>query len=241
MDEQLKKNFYDAKVSVYKNSGKNSNCLERTALKMFPKTPGLKVLDYGCGSGHFLHVLKEMGCDVTGVDISPNAVQKARESGVTAVVGNAETKEGFKNLAEIYDVIIMLDVLEHTFDPAMVLTNLAELLRSGGCIIASVPNIGCVVGRATILAGRFPSAQCGLFDFGHIRWFTKSSLMRLICGMKQFVLSDWQGTTIPAVSKMGLWRTERLQTWLLKLLARHWSSMWGYQLVFRIDLLSSKE
>ena len=133
----------------------------------------------------------------------------------------------------------MLDVLEHTFDPAMVLTNLAELLRSGGCIIASVPNIGCVW-DATILAGRFPSAQCGLFDFGHIRWFTKSSLMRLICGMKQFVLSDWQGTTIPAVSKMGLWRTERLQTWLLKLLARHWSSMWGYQLVFRIDLYLPK-
>ena len=56
---------------------------------------GERILDLGCGTGELTLVLQQRGCEVVGVDLSPEMVAKAREKGVDARVmdGHAMTFE----------------------------------------------------------------------------------------------------------------------------------------------------
>lgn len=226
--------FYDGKTSIYANVKSTSTLIEQTVLQMFPETPNLRILDYGCNTGHFAKTLKVRGHNVIGMDISDTAVQQARAAGIHAVTGNAELNEGLRELEGKYDIITLLDVLEHTFNPEIVLTNLAGWLQPSGCIIVSIPNIGCIAGRLTILAGHFPRQEQGLFDNGHIRWFTKSSFLTFINNIGVLTVADIKGIPIPAINKAGLWRVENLQNHCLRRLARYCPSLWGYQLVCKL-------
>lgn len=49
------------------------------AFSLFKPTPGMKILDVGCGTGNFSIKLAEMGCKVTGIDKSEKMLEKARQ------------------------------------------------------------------------------------------------------------------------------------------------------------------
>jgi SAM-dependent methyltransferase len=54
--------------------------------------PGARVLEFGCATGYMSEVLtKRLGCAVTGVELSPEAAESAREHCEKVVVGDAET------------------------------------------------------------------------------------------------------------------------------------------------------
>jgi len=226
--------FYERKAASYQDLSSAVGRREKVVLGLFPPKNGLRILDYGCGSGRFLRILRDQGHDVVGMDISETAVETVRGSGIDAVTGEAETRRGFDKLSGPFDVITALDVLEHTFDPACVIRNLFQILSKDGCFIASVPNVGCLPARATILGGRFPATPTGLFDSGHIRWFTVSNLGHYVGQAGGAQLLACAGTPLPSISKCGLWRAEKFQDQILTWLARHWPSLWGYQIVFKL-------
>ena len=231
-----RRHYYEAKASVYRNMSSEAGARELAVLRLFPPRPALRVLDVGCGSGRFLRVLGNAGHDAVGTDISQASVEAACASGVRAVRGDVESGTGLEGFGREFDVITMLDVLEHTFEPAAAVETLAAYVRPGGCLIASVPNIGSLVGRAHVLAGRFPLNPHGLFDAGHIRWFTASNLARHFEGARSWTLAEWTGAPMPGLSAFGLWRTDRLQAKFFELAARMWPSLFGYQLIFKLAL-----
>lgn len=99
-----------------------------------------KVLDIGCGSGSFLHALRQKtGCQIFGLDLSDNAVRAARRNyGIRVFCG---TLEGYPGDENTFDLITAWSFLEHVHDPMNVLTKVHHLMKPGGWFCMKTPNI----------------------------------------------------------------------------------------------------
>lgn len=97
---------------------------------------GRRVLDVGCGTGG---VLASLGAEVAsvGVDRSRAALAHCRRRGIRHLACADGDRLPFA--AESFDVITMLDVLEHFADEAALLASVRALLRPGGTLLVSVP------------------------------------------------------------------------------------------------------
>jgi 2-polyprenyl-3-methyl-5-hydroxy-6-metoxy-1,4-benzoquinol methylase len=111
----------------------------RDSLTALPYHGRGRLLDFGCGSGWYLHRMRERGWDVTGIDFSEHAAGGVRQHfGLPVLVGSLPHPEV---APESFDVITMGCVLEHVHDPHRVVGAAAEALRPGGLLVISVPNI----------------------------------------------------------------------------------------------------
>jgi len=87
--------------------------------------PGERVLDVGCNSGHFIDFCPS-GCEVHGVDLSPDLVERARTRLASAQVAPAESLP-FPDRS--FDVVNLAGVIEYVFDPNVVLRELIRVSR----------------------------------------------------------------------------------------------------------------
>ncbi len=100
---------------------------------------GHSVVDMACGEGYGTAVLARRAPYVTGVDANPEAHEHARlrysEPGVRFV----------RDMVERYsapcDAVVFLQTIEHVPDPAAVLRHLRSMLRPGGVLYVSTPNV----------------------------------------------------------------------------------------------------
>lgn len=109
---------------------------KRALVKQFiPAGTRLNILDIGCGTGKLLEELQKNG-EVWGVDMSEAAISLCHRRGLTHV---RTGKLPGLNLAQRFDVIICLDVLEHIKDDHQAIKNITKLLKPGGKLILTVP------------------------------------------------------------------------------------------------------
>lgn len=115
----------------------------------YPRTDleGRKLLDVGCSSGDFLVAVRELGFNVTGVELNPRTARQALSRGLDVRVGMLTDAE-FR--ASSFNFIHLGDVIEHVRDPRALLYECARLLVPGGELIISTPNIGSFWSRATL-------------------------------------------------------------------------------------------
>ena len=98
---------------------------------------GARILEVGCGTGHNLEMLKRFGTvDAIEVDEAARAMASER-LGRAVMNAPLPALEGVEDGA--YDLIAMLDVLEHLDDRRDALVNLARKLKPGGRILITVP------------------------------------------------------------------------------------------------------
>lgn len=147
--------------------------------------PGSKVLELGCAAGSMTRILQSQhGCSVDAIEIDPIATEHARPYCERLIVDNLETVQWEAPFPEsqTYDHVLAADVLEHLRDPGRVLQGVRKLLRPGGTIIVSTPNIAFAGVQAALRAGWFPYAPTGLLDDGHVHFFTRFELEALMLG-----------------------------------------------------------
>lgn len=141
---------------------------------------GKRVLDVGCATGYLDEVLTARGNIVTGVELDPEAAERARPHLARLVIGNLETIDLVAALgAGGFDVVVFADVLEHLTNPLRTLRQAPALLAPGGSVVVSIPNIAHGSVRLAMLQGRFEYRDLGLLDDTHLRFFTRSSLIDL--------------------------------------------------------------
>jgi 2-polyprenyl-3-methyl-5-hydroxy-6-metoxy-1,4-benzoquinol methylase len=106
-----------------------------------------RLLDVGCALGFFVEAAAERGWRAEGVDISEHATAYAREQlGVEAHTGTIHETAYEPGT---FDVITAWDVIEHVTDPVAELRYMRTLLREGGLLVLSTPDIGSFVARIT--------------------------------------------------------------------------------------------
>jgi SAM-dependent methyltransferase len=105
-------------------------------------SPGSRILDAGCGTGHFAIALARRGYEVTGVDLSPAMLERARANAMRAGV-SVEWHQG--DIASIsdsdssYDAVFARVVLQFVSNVPAVIHEFSRVLRPAGRLLASVP------------------------------------------------------------------------------------------------------
>ncbi len=138
----------------------------------------LRILDAGCGSGGLgLARAVHPAWEVVGIERDAVLAARARERCSRVLEGDlAGVLPRLAAEGERFDAVVFADVLEHLEDPVEALSRARRLVRDGGRLVVSVPNVGHLSVVRDLLLGRFDPVPSGLCDAGHLRWFTKESL-----------------------------------------------------------------
>jgi SAM-dependent methyltransferase len=103
-----------------------------------------ELLDLGCGSGELARHLAAAGYQVTGCDIAPRMLRQAAAADREHVVCWIRLEPSWRTLpfaSASLDAVVAASVLEYVQDPAAVLGECARVLRPGGVLLCTVPNM----------------------------------------------------------------------------------------------------
>jgi O-antigen biosynthesis protein len=167
---------YFAKIDL--SNKNNSHTLAFDLIQQISEGKCLEILEVGCSAGYFGAALKDVGHKVWGVEPDHEAAEVAS----THLDGVFEgfIQDFFKiNADRKFDVISFGDVLEHIPYPEEILLLCRLHLNNDGVIVASVPNVAHLAIRTMLLEGRWDYAELGILDRTHLRFFTRSSLIKL--------------------------------------------------------------
>lgn len=151
----------------------------------FTKQQRLKILDIACGDGRLGKPLVDHGHQVWGIDAHPDAVYTANKVGIRCTLGDVTKPLPFQE--HTFDVVLLLDILEHLQNPRALLEEAKRLLDPGGTIIISLPNHFDIRSRLEILCGggivhwahrKFP--EHNVWNYEHIRFFRLPDILELL-------------------------------------------------------------
>jgi len=167
------------------------------------------LLDVGCYDGQFIsrvvdrETAGERGAGpIVGLDVSAAALTSAAQRGLLPV--RAQVEAGLPFASDTFATVVAAEVIEHVFDTQAVVHELARVLRPGGWLALTTPNLVALSGRAQLVLGRSPhniefDASPG--TSGHIRYFTFETLEHLLHRAGLTPLGRWTNTV--HFSKLG--------------------------------------
>jgi SAM-dependent methyltransferase len=163
---------------------------------MHSTTAPPSVLDIGCATGALLEKLRDRGWACTGVEISPASEYARTERGLD--VRSLPLEEN-RFPAAGFDLVLASHLIEHLNDPAFFAAEVHRILKPGGSVVVTTPNIAGF--QAWLFGGRWRSA---IFD--HLYLFSIKTLSRLLTGHGFAIerVCTWGGLaagTAPAVVK----------------------------------------
>ncbi|MHB1389992.1 MAG: class I SAM-dependent methyltransferase [Thermoleophilia bacterium] len=100
------------------------------------KRPG-RLLDIGFGDGSFLYFMKETGWDVMGVDYNEQMVERVREAGIDAAVGQLEDAHFADGE---FDVVTLWGVLEHVQSPTQTIKEISRISGDQALLVVYTQN-----------------------------------------------------------------------------------------------------
>ncbi|MFA4889369.1 MAG: class I SAM-dependent methyltransferase [Candidatus Omnitrophota bacterium] len=96
-----------------------------------------KVLDLGCGGGDYAKRLKDLGCDVIAGDIDKNRFKYHKE----IEFRHCDITKQMPFADNSFDYVLLMEVVEHLRNPYMVIPEINRVIKKGGFLILSTPNI----------------------------------------------------------------------------------------------------
>lgn len=125
-------------------------------------------LDIGCGRGQFLYLLKKIGYFVEGIEPDISAQKYAKDLGINSIfTGYIEQFQSDKK----YQLITMLDLIEHPLDPMSLLKSAEKILAPGGRLLIWTPNGANNHGEHKNMTFRV--------DLEHMQYLTEKSCLHI--------------------------------------------------------------
>ncbi len=169
-----------------------------SALLRAVPSSALRILDVGCAAGRLGEALKQIGPpgrQVFGIELAGGVAAEAARR-LDAVYSLDVTRSDPPLDPGSLDCILFGDVLEHFDDPVSVLRRYKSLLRPDGSVLCSIPNMQHHTVLTALVANDFQYQPAGLLDFTHLRFFTASSIFKMLLDAG-FLPSIAQATTHP--------------------------------------------
>ena len=140
-----------------------------------------RVLDVGCSWGFLAQRLVARGNSVVGLELDEELGARAREVCEQVLIGDVEQLElPFEDGS--FDAVLCGDVIEHLRDPQAFLARVRPLLRPGGRLVVSTPNVANWANRLALLAGVWRYTETGIVAETHTYLFTKRTLEECLDG-----------------------------------------------------------
>ena len=137
------------------------------------------VLEVGCGGGMTGNELKKNSLTfVAGIELDPLAASHARKVLDDVVEGNIELID-LPYEEKSFDCILFADVLEHLVEPLAVLKKTRKLLKPGGTVVASLPNVQYLGLIHHLIEGNWTYQDEGILDRTNLRFFTYLEIRKL--------------------------------------------------------------
>ncbi|HWP04536.1 MAG TPA: bifunctional glycosyltransferase/class I SAM-dependent methyltransferase [Polyangiaceae bacterium] len=198
------------------------------ALERIPN--GSRVLDIGAGPGGMASELAKKHCDVTVVD------QHAPEAPTPGVnVLEQDLDQGLSFDPGRYDVLLLLDVIEHLKRPEVFLEQLRDNFdHSSKKMILTTPNVAFVAQRLMLLLGQFNYGKAGILDATHTRLFTFRSISRLLLD-SGFRITEVKGVPAPFPKVLGEGLLGKTAVALNELAIRLSKTLFSYQILIEAE------
>lgn len=161
-------------------SGLDSNHSHSKIVQLIPRYA--QVLELGCSKGAMSRLMKEQ-CEASifGVEKDPQAAWQAQRYCDYVFTEDLDHPNSLDALQfEKFDVITLVDVLEHLRYPQLLLERLKPFMMDESVILLSVPNVAHTSVRLELLTGDFRYEEAGILDDTHLKFFTLNSLKALI-------------------------------------------------------------
>lgn len=176
--EKMRQQLFSYNRSEY--SDYNSILAFFQAQSIIENTKGDSLLDLACGDGTITAMLSTKFKRIVGVDASKSHLIKAREKSPKvefqeSLIESFETKE-------IFDVVTMLNILEHVINPVLTLKKASSFLKDDAFLIVHVPNALAVNRRiARIMGTLIDEYELSPYDIniaGHRRSYNRNLLIK---------------------------------------------------------------
>ncbi|MGH9422468.1 MAG: class I SAM-dependent methyltransferase, partial [Thermoanaerobaculia bacterium] len=120
------------------------------------------------------------GTRVIGIELNRHAAEHARQHLDLVICEDINTLDLAAHIGSTrIDTVLLLDVLEHLYDPWKALVRVRGWLDEHARVLASVPNIRNLANLDQLAAGHWTYGPDGVLDITHIRFFTRESLRQL--------------------------------------------------------------
>jgi ubiquinone/menaquinone biosynthesis C-methylase UbiE len=176
-----------------------------------------RLLDIAAGSGIAASFLQGRGWQVSALDISEELVSQIRERGIDARVHDLATGPlPFED--QFFEAIFAGEIIEHLVDTSGFLDELRRVLRPGGVVVLTTPNLASLENRLRLLCGRYPIwVEFALSDQGHVRTYTLPTLrghLRSRGFTVEAIVGSWvpllpqrwiDDVRLPALARTGDW------------------------------------
>ena len=158
------------------------------------------VLDVGCGTGAFLYKIKDLTSKRFGCDFNINQYKENdNKKNIKKVNLDGEKLPYSENE---FDIVFCLDVLEHLFNPYVLVEECLRVLKKDGVFIVSSPNLHSYVQRIYfLLTGRLKGFwdKKHRRDFGemHLAPIFRDQLSEFLLGRGKIIREDFNRSNIP--------------------------------------------
>src|SRR3989304_6535235 len=148
---------------------------------------GSKILDVGSYNGGITRRIKEQGNDVKAADASSAFADLDRELGIPFSQVDLERPLPYGDSE--FDVVFAGEVIEHLADTDTFIREIGRVLKLGGRLVLTTPNVASLARRIMLLFGINPFFEAS-FTFpgagvaGHLRYFTPSLLKSFLTSCK---------------------------------------------------------
>jgi 2-polyprenyl-3-methyl-5-hydroxy-6-metoxy-1,4-benzoquinol methylase len=176
----------DYKDYGYQNSGKTHafSCVQQPLLESLSPQKNTCILDLGCGNGYLVNYLISLGYNAYGTDASAKGIAIAKKINPDRFFAqDLSTGELPAELQHLkFDTIIATEVIEHLYDPEGFVHFCKKVLGGKGELILSTPYHGYLKNLVLSLTGHWDAHWDPLWHGGHIKFWSRATLSRLLTG-----------------------------------------------------------